>query len=526
MSLRIAKIICLVLLAFCISCREPQRADLKSFLPAGTLIYLEASDLSKVGGVFTENKDWRALSDGSDSYLSYLKNKQAALAVIGFQNNDRGTALQVRPELALVIDTQSSGSQAVFTAEKILRELSRRFSGQDAGVEKQEIENAQWMTAPGSDGQKIYATVSGQVVLIANSENALRQCLDVRQGKAANLLNNSEFAQAGDQDGAADQIAFGYVSSAGIKELSNYLAVSYALKTSENTLIREMISGILPEMTQKTVTSVTWSARATSAGVEDTYFIKTDKEFAGTIFQTVKASAANDQCDSKYIPQDIFSTTCYRLEDPQLAWRGALLSLAKQLDPKALGAFQLFSGQLLKPYGIDDPELFLSAAGPQIATARFDADANIAAAIVKIKDKAKLKQAMSETFDFRAAPDTKNDVEFWKSRDGEFAAAFAGDDLIIGNSEGVMECLRAAKTENISAPEIPTTFSAPGAIFVTRQKDDSAIQILSEMAAQRGRSVDVKSYAFVETRIEARGIKRRALSAFGLFGEIFRQAIE
>jgi hypothetical protein len=528
MLLRIIKFSLIILLFYSLSCREPQKAELKAYLPNDTLIYLETDDLSKVSAIFTGNKYWQSLSNQSDNYLSFLKNKQAALAVTGFESTDEGAALQVRPDLALAIDTGSSGSQVTATAEKILRELSRRFSGAEGAIEKQTVEDTQWMSAPGSDDKKIYAAVSGAVVIIANNEKTLKQCLDLKQGKAESLQLNKELLEAKEQYGAPDQIAFGYVSAAGVKELSNYLSVSYALRSSENSLTREMISGILPDIMQKTIGPVAWTARANPSGVEDTYFIKTEKEFARTVFQTVKASInEGGGCDSKYLPADIFSTSCYRLEDPRLAWRGAVLSLAKQLDPKTLGLFEQFSRQLLKPYGIDDPELFLGAVGPQIATARFDADGNSAAAIVKIADKDKLKQAISETFDLRKTPDASAGAEVWKSKDGEFAAAFLAEDLIIGNTDAVEKCLQAGSSEKAARPETPSDFTGtPGAIVTTRQKDDSAVRILSEIAAERGKAVEVTSYAFVETRIEPRGIKRRSISAFGLFGEIFRQAIE
>ena len=86
MLLRIIKFSLLILLFYSLSCREPQKAELKAYLPNDTLIYLETDDLSKISAVFTGNKYWQTLSDQSDNYLSFLKNKQAALAVTGFQS--------------------------------------------------------------------------------------------------------------------------------------------------------------------------------------------------------------------------------------------------------------------------------------------------------------------------------------------------------------------------------------------------------------------------------------------------------
>jgi hypothetical protein len=522
---RAIKFLLLIAAVFCFSCREPQKAELKTYLPLGTLIYLETNDLSKVGAVFTENKYWQELSGRKAGYLSFLQNKQAALAVVGFGSSDAGTALQVRPEIALVIDTESSEAQASVGAEKVLQELSRRFSGGEPQIEKQQRDNLSWLSAPGSDGKNIYATVMGGVILIANNENTLKLCLDVKQGRAENLAASGELAQAKEQYGAPDAIAFGFISPAGVKAVSDYLSVAYAMKSSENSMVREMISAVAPDMLQKTVEAVAWSARATGTSVEDTYFIKTEKEFGGTVAQTVKPSASTQgDCDPGFIPRSVFSLSCYRLEDPRLAWRSALLSIGGKLDQGPRKIFEGLSQQLLKPYGIDDPELFLSAVTVPIVTVRFDADGDSAAAIVKVKDKEKLKASMAQSFDVKSAGEQKDDAESWTSRDKEFIAAFTGDYLIIGNAGAVTECLRAKISGDNLAPKFST--ESAGAILLTRQKDDSAVRILSEMAAEQGKTVDVMSYAVVETRVEPRGIRRKSVSAFGLFGEIFRQAIE
>ncbi len=536
MTLRIVQISTVILLFLSISCRSPQRADLKAYLPAETLIYLETDDLSKIGGVFTENKDWRSLSGGAPKDLSFLRNKQAALGVTGFVNSGEGAVLQVKPDLVLLIDTQAGQSAAALTAERVLRELHGRFSGENGVVEKYADGETQWLAAAGSQGKKIFAAVPGSVILIGNSEAALKRCLETKQAGGGDLSGNRELLEAREQRAAPDGIAFGYISPAGVRELSNYLAVSWALESSENALTREMISGILPEILQRTVSSAAWSARLTETGVEDTYFVKTEKEFAGTVSRTVKASAAS-ACESKYLPGDVYSASCYRLEDPQLAWRGAVLSLAKQLDPKVLGLFEQFSRQLLGPYGIDDPELFLSAAGSEIITARFDADADEAAVIVKIKDKDKLKRAVSETFDFRKAPEAAPETgprtgpeiadaaEIWKSRDGEFTAAFSNDELVIGTSLGVAKCLEAARPGTRETLAMPENFHGAGAVVSTRQKDDAAFQILSHVASQNNKTAEAGGYYYTETRIETWGIKRRTVSAFGLFGEMLRQTM-
>ncbi len=527
MTIRSLQILLVGLMLFCISCRTPPKAELRSFLPGGTLIYAETSDLAKISGVFTGNKDWKTLSDDGETYLSFLREKQAALGLVGFESGGEGTVLQVKPKLVLLIDTGSSESQAAAVAGKVLQELSQRFLKENGEIEKQVINDTQWLIIT-SGGKKIFSAVMGSVILIGNNEEAVKQCLEIKKSNGESLAANKELLQAGERYGAPDQIAFGYVSTAGIGELANYLTVSYALKSSENVMVREMISGLLPEMLQKTVSSAAWSARATGSGVEDTYFIETEKEFARNVSQTIKAAPATGATGAKFVPKDIYSASLYRLEEPQIAWRGMVLSLATRMDQKALPMFEQFSRQLLKPYGIDDPELFLSATGSQIVTARFDEEGNEAVVIAAIKDKEKLKRAISETFDTGKAPvkiGGAEGAEGWASRDGAFYALISDGSLIIGNEQGVLKCL-AANTETLDLPQSFSNLSGGGAIVVTRQKDDTAVRILSDLASRNNKTVEVNSYAVTETRIETRGIKRRTLSAFGLLGEMLKQTLE
>ena len=527
MTMRIFQILALGLIIFNSGCQTPQKTDLRTFFPPATLVYAETADLSRISGVFTGNKDWKSLSGVGETYFSFLQNKQAALGLVGLENSGEGPVLQVKPDLVLIIDTEAAEQQTAAVAHKALKELSQRFLKEEGEIEERSVNGIRWFIITGAGDKKIFSAVSGSILLIGNSEDAVKKCLEIKQNNSESLAGNRELLRA-EQYGAPDQIAFGYVSAAGIKELSDYLAISYALKSSEKALTREMISGLLPEMLQKTVVSAAWSARATASGVEDSYFIETEKEFARSLHQTIKPAPPDDSFGAKYLPREIYSISRYRLEDPQLAWRGMVLSLAAKLDKTYLPLFEQFSRQMLKPYGIDDPELFLSAVDPQIITARFDEDGNESVVIARIKDKEKLKRAVSETFN-TGKPVTINGAEGWASKDGGAYAFFIEGNIIIGNEQAALACVQAFRggdNNTIDTNLMPQSFSGAGGVVATRQKDDAAVQILSDLAARNNRSVEVNSYVFTETRIEAGGVRRKTLSAFGLLGEMLKQTLE
>jgi hypothetical protein len=528
MKIRLFTILILSAAVLFISCREPEKADLKTYLPAGTLVYMETGDLEGITRVFTQNSDWKAVAKGPEQDMSFLRGKQAALAVTGFHGNGEGEVLQVKPKIVLAIDTRSSGTGAAMIAEPLLKKLSERFFGRPGEIEKIDSEGVQWINAVGDGDKRIFSVISGGVLVVSNDRDAAKDSLNVHEGKAGSLAKNETIASEREQRGPA-AAAFGYVSPHGVKELSDYLGISYALKSSENTTVRGLVSEMMPRIAQQTVTSVTWWARPVEGGVEDTFFFKTDKEFAGTFAQTVKAGPGKE-LDTAFIPADAYSISHYSLEQPQIAWRGAVLSLAKQLEGKDLILFEQFSRSLLQPYGINDPEMFLSAVDPEIATIRFDADGDLSAARVKVKDRGKIEKSIAEFIDIRGVPQVFGDrgtgARLWESKDGEFAAALTEDDyFIIGVNEAVRRCLEAGKAAGYGAPEMPASFQITGAILESRQQDDSAQKIFSGIS-QDGQRLEKKLYSFTETRVEPQGIKRRTVSAFGLFGEMFKQAFE
>lgn len=490
-------------------------------------MYMETQDLSGIGKVFTSNKNWKALSVPGVDYLPYLEKKQAVLGVINLTKSEAGTALQIKPELVMAVDTELSDSEATTVSQKVTRELASIFLKEEGDLQ---LEGARSVFTS-SSGKKLFSAAVGTVVLVSNSEEALTKCLGVKQNKLASLSDNPELAGAMERHGAKDNLTFGYVSEKGIEEAANYLGISYAVKSSDDSFMREIVSGTMPGFLQKTVRSVSWSARVTDAGVEDTYLFKTEKQFTENVYQAIKPSSSNVAGQAeRYLPGSIFSATRYRLENPQIAWRGMVLSLAAQLDERSLGLFEQFSEQLLKPYGIDQPEVFLSAVDSPIVTARFDEAGNEAVVIAKIKDKEKIKSAIAETFDIALVPQTIDHGEVLKSRDGEFSAAFVGDTLVLGNSLAVEKCLKASTRSGGSNVTAPSGFAGDAAIVSSRQKDDSAVQILSYVAAkaagQSQTQVQIDSYAFSEIAIEQNGVRRRTLSAFGLLGEMFKQTFE
>ena len=93
---------------------------------------------------------------------------------------------------------------------------------------------------------------------------------------------------------------------------------------------------------------------------------------------------------------------------------------------------------LLEPYGVDDPEAFLSACDPFIVTVQFDEDGDRSAAIVKIPG---LEEQISD----------RGKLEI----SGDSASAREGDYLILGDPDSVKRCLAAGTRDGKAGPALP-----------------------------------------------------------------------
>src|SRR6185436_19373196 len=100
------------------------------------------------------------------------------------------------------------------------------------------------------------------------------------------------------------------------------------------------------------------------------------------------------------IPANAASATRYSLRDPQIAWRSTVLTARNKTDETSGTLIAAFSDSVFEPYGIENPETFLAAVGPQIVTVKLVADDDDAAAIATVKDMTKLRSSIAHEISF------------------------------------------------------------------------------------------------------------------------------
>src|SRR5262249_7511915 len=129
--------------------------------------------------------DWIAWMTGRGE-AAILARSQFALVITGIEA--RGE--QVKPRLALIVETHSDASSLREVADKRLPQLAERAFGR---VVKESVEYAEvpvQIWSAGDSGKRLLAAqIEGELIL-ANDPEPMRECIDARLRRAPSMVNN------------------------------------------------------------------------------------------------------------------------------------------------------------------------------------------------------------------------------------------------------------------------------------------------------------------------------------------------
>lgn len=509
---------------FAAACRQPP-TEMLAFAPADTLIYLEFNDL---GEIFKTLSQSRAFQDGDKNFdFSIFENTQAAIAVSGFETSEKKldgetSILDFKPQFVVIADTHSWQRTNLLLVENQISAFVQKTFGGDAAPAKSAKDDFEIFSWTAQDGRRFFVAVGGSLIYLANSETALDKCLKVKTQKAGNLLQNENLRQL--RDRVKERLAFGFVSTEGIARIADFAGVSTAIGAAEEDLTKSFIAGILPLIVQKSVKEISWIARRNKQGIEDKIYLKTDSQIADIWKETLVSTGGKRFQTAEFLPLSFESATRYDLQNPQIGWRSVLLALAKKLDAVDGKVWLAASGSFFAPYGIADAETFLSATDSEILTARLKAGSDESIVIAGIRDESKIKSAMLEEFDFKAAPEKIGQATLWKSAESEMVSAFVENKVVIGNRKDVLNCLEAGESgKNFTKTIQYQSFLQSNAATTTIAKDaESAAKIAEVLNISPGKK-DLSTFYITETRFNSDGIERRTVSDFGFIGTLLEK---
>lgn len=509
LSVSISVYLWLILFSSCAS----KPTDLRTLAPAETLIYLETDDLAAVLKPIVDSKPFTEIATKKPDF-SALKGVQLAVAVTGFETSeveltDEQSLGRIRPRFVAIADTHAWNFQAVGFAEQKLASFVADIYDGEPKLEKADKHGGKYFTWTAKDGRKAFALVIDSLIYFGNDETAIEKALAVRRGDADHLAKSGKLPPR-----VPGSLASGYVSTDGVAQIANIAGLQFASQASDDPEIQSAVAGILPQIIRGTITDISWSASQTNQGIEDKWQIGMPAEMATVFNETMAAGDAKADALMVRVPDNSDPVTVYNFSDPQVAWRSVLLASQKLTDPLAGKMIGEFSSAFFEPYGIRDPELFLSSVGSPIAVTRTDDDADNVAAIAAVKS-----DAVRSAF----LPDIKRDnssqeFERWQSEDGDIAAAFKDGLVIVGNSDNVAKIVARPVGERRASQ------NTPSACVVTDGSDRSSTLPVVEFLAREGHGDTVAKARYrTETRFTKTGMERRTVSDLGFVGWLIAQ---
>jgi hypothetical protein len=555
----------LLVLAVWVWWNYPRKVNMTAYVPADTLVYLEANDLPDIATGVISTDAWKALAPaagirsnlGNIGWLSrlaswtgigpadavVLSRAQIAVAVLNLEVADAGDTLKIKPIYAVVVESHTGEGRLQSAVEKRVGDFARR-AYVEPRVETKEADGAKFTTWSSPDGgRRIVAAVTGSVAVIANDESAVQACLAVRRGERPSLEGNAQLEEMRRRVQGGDALAFGYVSPEGTARLLEMAATAYAGQISADPRAQSAAASILPPLAKKILGAAGWSARLSEGVIEDRYFLALESGVAAKLQSVLAAREDAAVRGSDLLPADIYSLSRYSYSDPAQAWHGLGAAITSQAD--TLGAILItrLLDASLKPYGIEEPDQFLRAIGPEIMTARLNDSGSSTVTVVEVRDEKTLRDFVSQRLGAKPAVESIGGAELLVSNNEKHdAASFVGGRLIMGTAENLRRCLeaRSAKQTLAEDPEFQqaaraVNATAPSNVVTFTEDDAPARTFITALAAQRGvreRPPDEAAleealrrlrYAATETRATDGGFTRRTRSSFGQFGALASQ---
>jgi len=502
------------------ACRKPQKLEMRNLLPNNAVAYLETDDLAKTLESLTDSQAFQELADKNPDF-SALENMQLAVAVTGFETSADNSVLSFKPQFVAVAETHAWSWQTLSVAENQLDNFVRKNYGENVKLEMSAKNGGRFFRWMASDNRQVFAFVVGSLIYFGTDAAVIEQCLAIKKGETDSLLKNEFLSRAYSKN----NLAFGYVSTEGLKKIADFAGVNVAVTTTEESGGQSFIARIVPQILQNTAREIVWTANKTERGIEDKFSILLTAEVSAVLKETLAVSPSLSDDSIEFLPPEFFSATRYNLRDPFAAWRSLLLITAKNTDVVSSRMLIEFSDSLLESYDISSAGKFLSAVESEIITAQFDADGENSVVIVTVKDAENLKSSISKDINWKLKAEKQFNAEVWFFGGTRRAAAFIGNNLILGESQSVLKCLQAKQSGgNFTKTSRSQIFTVSQSVSQTFARDeDSAEKIVSVLSQKKAENRRLATFYTIETQITEQGIERKTNSDFGLIGTILKQ---
>ncbi len=534
---------------------KPKKVDMAAYAPATSLVYLESNQPTKAVESITKTDAWKIVdaSSGSQTGAGFggwfqrfvgwtgigpvnsviLARSQIALVITELAATEEGDSLRVKSEGAVIIETHTWEGRIRTPVENAVKQLAEKTYGQPTlkRTTVDGIEFVEW-TAPSGD-RRIVLGILGSLVIVGNTEHAVRTCLATARGLQPNLKDDPELARMRRQLAAGQSLAFGYAPPANTPKLLSFGIPILLGRTPGNSDLQRLLT----TGAAKVLGSIGWSIHPFATGMEDRYLISVRPE----VVDRLKPNFSSTHTDAglqQLLPGDAYSLTRYKFKNPDAVWEGMKTAVASQVDTLSAVLFSTLMKSALLDYGIDQPEKFLALVKDDVVTVRLTADGEHTLLIARARDRDSMVDFLTTTMAMVPERPGQNVLgETLEDPKREIAAVLKGDFVLIGPSASIRQYQHSFKSgsENSTDERLRriTYFSPPSSsATITTYTDDSdrVRSFVSAAIAAKGGSpvspdrvsqlLSTLPYAATETSLVDVGFQRITKSPLGQFSAL------
>jgi hypothetical protein len=529
-----------------------------AYAPADSLLYLEANEPLEVFATIATTDAWKsferisgapAIAPGNPWLRGFLKwtgigsvesvvltRAQVAAVVTDLGAVEEGDALRIKAEAAILIETHTSERRIRAPVEHAVKALAENTYGRPVSRRflLNGVEVIEWSSPEGS--RQIVATILGSLVVLGNSEHAVQTCIEVSLGRRPSLKDDPELGRVRLQFSGKNNLTLGYVPAGNSARL---LAVGVPLlmgRAPADSEFQRLIAG----GAAKIFGSLGWSSRAYLTGIEDRYLINLQPAIAARLKPEFTAANVDSQMH-RLLPGEVYSVTSYRFANPAATWQSLKTAVSSQVDTLSTVVFSSLLKSSLLSYGVSDPESFLGAVDGELLTLRLDESGERSFLIGQVRDRAVLRELITRKMGLSQRNNPEGQMETFEDPQGEFAASFIDDFIVIGPAADV-RYYAGIRHDNrsLSADELKRlTFFVPpssSANIVTYTDDGNRVRsfinaLIAATGARPATPQDVDKavaglpFSVTETTLGDHGIERTTRSPLGQASSLLPLAI-
>ncbi|HET8783463.1 MAG TPA: hypothetical protein VFM63_13650 [Pyrinomonadaceae bacterium] len=524
---------------------RPSPVDLAKYAPADSLLYVELNKPSDVARAIQQTDVWKAAAPitqtkaPSENKLAMLaaragigpidavlfSRSQVALAVVGLNTAEQDDTLRVKPEFALIVETHTSAWRTKPVVMDAVKQLASFVYGASNCSERSA--DAEYVECSVAGGErKIVGAVDGTLVVVGNTENAVRGVLEAKRGTRPNLLTDPEMVRVRSRLASDQTLGFGYISAANSAKLFSWAAPLMMRRGPSDRQLEQL----LEVSAGKILRGVAWTVVPNGGGLEDRYLVSLEPDVVSRL-QPAFDTAQRDEDFWKLVPDGFESLTIYRSKEPAVAWRSLDAAVALKLEALPAVLFGTILRSSLTPYGIGDPKEVLTTLAPPLLTLRPSAAVEGSVLVARVTDEARLRRSLAQDVFKGNNGQIVQGLQAELDPELEYSAVFSDGYVLLGRTENMQPCLAALRRSAANSEDkIKQASQESSAAIVTYANDEMRLRnFISTLLMLQGRRLSAEeiaglnnslrdySFSSTETRLGSGGIERKTRSAFGQF---------